>query len=196
MDSFVRAVLTYRNTPDTDTGRSPAEVLFGRELRDHLPGPAVRYEARPEWILLQEDRERALAKRATKCQEDMARGSKELPCLVVGDIVRLQNQMGERSKRWDKTGDVVEVKPFQQYVVKVHGSGRLTLRNRQFLRRIVPFGAQSVNGGQPVGTGGQGQQEALGHEQVKTRPVRVKKTVDRLVVTGRGQEYGSSVPSV
>ena len=32
----------------------------------------------------------------------------------------------------------MEVLPFDQYIVKVHGSGRLTRRNRRFLRAYVP----------------------------------------------------------
>ena len=35
-DKFLRAVRTYRNTPDRDTERSPAQVIFGRNLRDFL----------------------------------------------------------------------------------------------------------------------------------------------------------------
>ena len=34
---------------------------------------------------------------------------------------------------------MVEVRQFHQYVVKVDGSGRLTLRNRQHLRKFTPF---------------------------------------------------------
>ena len=33
-DSFLRALLQLRNTPDPDCGMSPAEVVFGRPLRD------------------------------------------------------------------------------------------------------------------------------------------------------------------
>ena len=38
----------------------------------------------------------------------------------------------------DKTGIVIEVRPFHQYVVRVDGSGRVTLRNRRFLRKYTP----------------------------------------------------------
>ena len=44
----------------------------------------------------------------------------------------------------DITGTVVEVKPFDQYVVKVHGSGRLTARNRKFLRRVTPYAQENT----------------------------------------------------
>ena len=51
----------------------------------------------------------------------------------------IQNQHGNDSRRWNKTGTIVEVKDFDQYMVKVDGSGRLTLRNRRFLRPISPY---------------------------------------------------------
>ena len=52
--------------------------------------------------------------------------------------VLIQSQTGKAPLRWDKTGVVVEVLPFDQYIVKVHGSGRLTRRNRKLLRAYVP----------------------------------------------------------
>ena len=36
-DKFARALMLLRNTPDRETGLSPAEVLLGRRLRDALP---------------------------------------------------------------------------------------------------------------------------------------------------------------
>ena len=52
---------------------------------------------------------------------------------------RLQNQTGPRPKKWEKTGVVVEVRQHNQYLIRVDGSGRLTLRNRQFLRTYEPL---------------------------------------------------------
>ena len=51
----------------------------------------------------------------------------------------VQNQKGNDPLRWDKSGTVVESLGDQQYNIKMDGSGRLSLRNRQFLRRIEPF---------------------------------------------------------
>ena len=36
-DLVTRAMMTHRNTPHQDLGLSPAEMLYGRVMRDHLP---------------------------------------------------------------------------------------------------------------------------------------------------------------
>ena len=45
---------------------------------------------------------------------------------------------GSNPKRWDCSGLVVEVLPHNQYTLKIDGSGRLTKRNRRFLRLYKP----------------------------------------------------------
>ena len=73
-----------------------------------------------------------------KAAERWSEHTKQLKALVVGDTVRIQNQSGQFPRKWDKTGCVIEVRQFNQYVVKVDGSGRVTLRNRKFLRKYTP----------------------------------------------------------
>ena len=63
---------------------------------------------------------------------------KKLPSLKEGDNVFLQNLMGNHPRRWDRTGRVIECKEYDQYLVKVDGSGRATLRNRKHLRKFKP----------------------------------------------------------
>ena len=46
----------------------------------------------------------------------------------MGDDVRIQNQIGPNPLKWDKTGKVVEVHQHDQYVIKVDGSDRVTVR--------------------------------------------------------------------
>ena len=56
----------------------------------------------------------------------------------AGRRVFLQNQQGPHSTKWDRSGVIVESLSHDQYRVKVDGSGRLTLRNRRFLRAYTP----------------------------------------------------------
>ena len=52
----------------------------------------------------------------------------------------IQNQHGARNiaKKWDKIGLVLENLGYNKYLIKVDGSGRVTDRNRQFLRQFTP----------------------------------------------------------
>ena len=45
---------------------------------------------------------------------------------------------------YNMTGKIIDVKPHNQYLVKVNGSGRVTVRNRRFLRKFTPA-AMTVN---------------------------------------------------
>ena len=138
-DKMARALLAYRNTPSKDLGVSPAQILYGRALRDHLPMPREFLQQRKEWILLKAEREKALSTKYGKLQEELERHSHPLKDLPVGSIVQVQNQKGNDPLRWDRSGTVVESLGNQQYSVKMDGSGRVTLRNRKFLRKIEPL---------------------------------------------------------
>lgn len=58
--------------------------------------------------------------------------------MEVGDSCSIQNQTGQFPGKWDKTGRIVHAGDNDQYLVKVHGSGRITLRNRIYLQKIQP----------------------------------------------------------
>lgn len=138
-NKFQRAILQYRNAPDQDTKLSPAMILFKRPIRDFIPILPGKYRPADVWVETSNDRERALRIRHAREVERLTQYTKKLPPLKVGDHVRIQNQTGHEPRKWDKTGVVVEVKQFDQYAIRVDGSGRVTLRNRKFLRRFTPY---------------------------------------------------------
>ena len=72
--ALVKGLLQLRNTPDQDTGLSPAQMLLGIELRDFLPNrpnPALHsYKGLKEkWQAVAEWRELALAPRQARMHE-------------------------------------------------------------------------------------------------------------------------------
>ena len=80
-----------------------------------------------------------LTKRHSLARERLSEHTKELAPLEVGDPVYIQNQVGKSPLKWDKSGTIVEVNGFDQYMVKVDGPGRLTRWNRKFLRKFTPY---------------------------------------------------------
>ena len=137
-NALQRAILQYRNTPDPDTKLSPAQCIFGRPIRDFIPILPGRYRPHPTWRDTLAAREEALRNRHMRAAERWTEHTRRLPPLIVGDHVRIQNQTGTHPTKWDKTGLVIEVRQFDQYVIRVDGSGRTTLRNRKFLRKYQP----------------------------------------------------------
>ena len=121
---------------------------MGRTLRDTLPltPPIPRNTTvfddcsnvsrvwKDVWLA----KEHALKSRLAKQTERLEIGSRELKPLNVGDTVRVQNQTGSHPNKWDKTGIVVQVGVYNQYLVRIDGYRRLTLRNRQYLRKMIP----------------------------------------------------------
>ena len=143
--AITKALLQHRNTPDRDLGMSPAELLFGRKLKDFLPSRpneppnSMWPNFRQEWKDTAHWRELALQRRSSKINEKLLEHTKNLKPLQLNDTVLVQNQLGNHPKRWNKRGTVIEVLPHRQYRIRMDGSRRISLRNRQFLRKFTPI---------------------------------------------------------
>ena len=122
---FLKAMLQYKNTPDAATGISPAMYVFHRPLKDYLPKMDMRTpEDREETAARHQEARR---QHLNSPQPRLYEHTRRLPALQVGDRVFVQNQSGPHPNRWDNTGVIIEVKQFDQYVVKMDSSGRHTL---------------------------------------------------------------------
>ena len=90
--------MNYRNTPDCDSGKSPAPIVFGRALKDAIPVDIEKLKPSVEWMLSMDDREQALQGRQQKMGLKWSEHTKELQQLEVGCRVWVQNQTGVRQK--------------------------------------------------------------------------------------------------
>ncbi len=139
-DKFLSAMLQLRNSPDPDCGISPAEIVFGRRLRDNLLfadySRRERYSQR--WQEAWSAKEQALKARFVRTTEQISEHSRPLQPLRPGDKCFVQNQAGNHAKKWHCSGTIMEVLPHNKYAVMIDGSGRVTHRNRRFLRLYHP----------------------------------------------------------
>ena len=153
-DKFIRAMFTKRNTPDSYSKLSPAEIVLGRKFSDALPilPKDIMFVKNehfdPMWHKLWRQREVAMQDMFIRNLEKVNKSNRRLQPLGIGQHVLIQNQHGPHPLRWERTGVIVDCKEFDQYIVKVHGSNRLTIRNRQFLRSYdlpANLGKQNVS---------------------------------------------------
>lgn len=128
-EEFDRGLLELRNTPNF-TGRSPAQILFGRPLRSCVP--AHPHSFSEDWQAKAEDCDRRAAARAKDSTARYDQHAHPLPRMKIGQHVRIQNPT---SHRWDKVGVIMGIGKLRTYEVRLP-SGRVYWRNRRFLRPV------------------------------------------------------------
>jgi hypothetical protein len=120
--SLLAGLIMFRNTPRNPTNKSPAELLFGRQIRDSLPCP--RDMLLPQYRYHSEER---------LYNHEIARQkgpSRELPLLNPRASVRIQNPI---TKKWDNTGEVLDFGlNRREYLIRT--GDKIIRRNRHFLK--------------------------------------------------------------
>jgi hypothetical protein len=91
--SALNGLLTFRNTPRSATGKSPAEIIFGQPIRDSLPRsrqhllPEFRYQAQRSHFEKDERK---------KLDADKTGPTAEVPLLKPRTPVRIQNPLTKK----------------------------------------------------------------------------------------------------
>ena len=127
------ALLTHCNTPVQDLGMSPAIMLYGQIIKDHLLVLWDKYQPQKQW---KEIREVMMAKRWN--EQFYNKHCRPLRELQIGNFVEIQNQDGHYHHQWTKMGRVMESCGNRHHQVRVDGSSRVTLCNHRFLHKIYP----------------------------------------------------------
>ena len=125
-DAWTSGILQHWNTPGSH-GASPAQIVYGRPIRDTLPTHPAIYENLPPPADF-EDRRRDQRQITERRYNSRAR---DLPEFPVGTHVRVQDP---RTHRWERCGTVIAVGSHRRYRVRFDDGGVVD-RNRCHLRR-------------------------------------------------------------
>ena len=194
MERIASVLLQYHNTPLRQGGKSPAQLLLGRQLRGGVPVRVTLLHVQEQWREDLARREKMMAQKADQMEELSSRNCRHLAKLTVGQRVRVQNAV---TKVWDRTGVVTRIlRSIRQYTIRLDGSGRLVLRNRKFLRQMdapVEQCTSPSNGGSelPVPPRRRSERLALQSRLLRAAPTRVRQRfrVDAPSVSGRGRGW-------
>ena len=131
--------------PIQNIALSLVQLLLHCWLYDFVPSQLTLYKPHVNWIATAQNCKMSLSCWNACLIEQYNRTAHILCPLQKGQIVAIQRPT---TRRWDTTGQVIKTLPNYQYHVRVDGSGKITLRNRQFLRKLetptIPFPFPSV----------------------------------------------------
>ncbi|MPC61064.1 hypothetical protein E2C01_055127 [Portunus trituberculatus] len=108
-----------------------ARILAGRHLRDGVPSVKRKFEVDKFWGRTLRQRERQMAHHHDRVVADKSVTRSRAP-LAPGDRVLVHDH--QHGRKWNRAGIVIEARDHRQYLVRLNGSGRISLRTRQHLR--------------------------------------------------------------
>jgi hypothetical protein len=121
-----QALLTIRNTP-LSCGKSPAELLLGRQLNDNMPRlPAQMNSKEPE------KRDMMAERYKQKTYHDQ-KVSADLTNFQPGQRVAIQDHV---TKEWSIKGRIVKEVAPRSYSIQVSDGGNVLRRNRSQIRKL------------------------------------------------------------
>lgn len=116
-------LLIYRNTPVSNDGKTPAELLYNRKVKNVIPNCRVYVEQK-------DDFRNELVRRQEIQKNYFDKHSKQLPVLEKGEVVKIQN---ENNQKPHKSGIVIDrdENPRAYQIKEEHG--QILKRNRRML---------------------------------------------------------------
>ena len=137
-DAVTEALLCYANTKCRVLKKSPAEMAFGRTLKDFFPRHVSSLLPIPDNLMSGPVKDVLQEKIRKAGGQKWSEHTKVLQPLVAGQWVQLQNLRGNHPLKSDYSGVIVGKHNENSCAVKVNGTGKVTLRNRASLRKIPP----------------------------------------------------------
>ena len=126
-NEFSSRLLDFRNTPNV-SGKSPAQMFFGRRLRDRLPHLPGANDLEVANAKAGADNRKLLME-----QRENQHGTSLQP-LCINQRIMVQNPI---TKSWDDLGIITKVRPLGRSYEVLMDSGKTILRNRTLLRPSV-----------------------------------------------------------
>ena len=123
---FYLSLLALRNTPTEGMGSSPAQRLFSKCTKTSLPTASRLLEPEP----VKQVRDKLYERKEIQAKY-FNKGSKELPSLQEGEIVRMKLKAHDHAKRWVKA-QVEKQVDVRSYAVRTE-DGRQYRRNMKHL---------------------------------------------------------------
>lgn len=116
-------LLIYRNTPVSSEGKTPAELLYNRKVKNVIPNSRMEVKQK-------DDFRNELLWRQEKQKNYFDKHSKQLPVLKRGEVVKIQNENNQKPHR---SGIIIDQdKNPRAYQIKEE-HGEIVKRNRRML---------------------------------------------------------------
>ena len=117
-------MMQLQNTPDPDCNVSPAQIVFGRPLRDAFAfanrlEKFTNEQVHPVWRHAWQQKEEKHSANVFTIPLRHVMSTPDSSALNIGDRCYIQNQTGNHPRRWDRSGTVVELHGHDSYTLKL-----------------------------------------------------------------------------